>query len=433
MSGSKKMSDLPRLEAYAAPREPSQSAAGSVRGLLDIRLTGGLELLVQRVREMASLKCNVVASQIEETKGVLETIVEASVDPDCAEEIGYLGGHMLASRLLERCAVEAAEAEAEAEDEGNDEGEDKDCIAQNHLDKSAVENISEVQDAKEQLRSPWADEVVGDLVAEWTSTTLSSIGKLIRDAPVGVLDNRPGPFVVHLEEDVSVILREVRDDFSEAAHGDKANVRVGYKLWGGAVVLALAVLKMGREGELVGKSVLELGAGLGLCGLVAARPECGASQVTITDFHPRIVSNLSYNIAVNDLPTDHCSAKVLDWEEIDATLDEGTRYDIVIGSDIVCQALDCELVAKVLQRILDPEEGVAWITLGSAESRFGVDAFAPAMEAAGLQCSEMTVDIPEVCLPASEGSTARGEVFLGTARSYVTFRIEFGPELRSSA
>ncbi|GBG29559.1 Hypothetical Protein FCC1311_057802 [Hondaea fermentalgiana] len=385
---------VPRLEAYrsqdgnlAAP----QASAG-VHQLLDLRLEGGLEDLVGEVKTLAAAAEKHKDEPEEQQKHIealleaLTKIVDASADEDCAEEIGFLGGHALATRLLERCAM-------------------------------------------------WDDCRAVDLVADWTSVTLTTLGKLMREAPVGALDDRPRPFVVHLANDTEVILREVRDDHSEAAHGDKANVRVGYKLWGGAVVLATALLEMGAKGSLEGKRVLELGAGLGLCGLAAGRSDFGAAAVVLTDFHPRIVSNLAYNIAVNDLETPRCSAQVLDWEDLDAAFEDEVddKFDLIIGSDIVCQALDCELVGRVLTRLLRPNgAGVALVTLGSADSRFGVEAFAPAMKAAGLECRETILPVPDVCLPASEGSQARGEVFLGTARAYVSFEITTATRLEAS-
>lgn len=45
------------------------------------------------------------------------------------------------------------------------------------------------------------------------------------------------------------------------------------------------------------KDVLEIGAGIGLCGVVAAG--CGASSVLITDYSEVILENAAFNVALN--------------------------------------------------------------------------------------------------------------------------------------
>ena len=67
---------------------------------------------------------------------------------------------------------------------------------------------------------------------------------------------------------------------------------VGYLLWSSAVILSRFLLQ--NEEQLIrNKIVLECGAGLGLCGIVAGR---FASEVTLSDFNEILVENLQYNI-----------------------------------------------------------------------------------------------------------------------------------------
>lgn len=67
---------------------------------------------------------------------------------------------------------------------------------------------------------------------------------------------------------------------------------VGYLLWSSAVILSRFLVQ--NEEELIRhKTVLECGAGLGLCGIVAGR---FASKVTLSDFNETLVENLQYNI-----------------------------------------------------------------------------------------------------------------------------------------
>jgi Lysine methyltransferase len=89
-------------------------------------------------------------------------------------------------------------------------------------------------------------------------------------------------------EEFTVYLRSI----PASIHGTGQHT-VGYLLWSSAVILSRFIIQ--NEAKLVtDKSVLECGAGLGLCGIVAGRY---ASRVTVTDFSEILVQNLDYNIS----------------------------------------------------------------------------------------------------------------------------------------
>ena len=77
--------------------------------------------------------------------------------------------------------------------------------------------------------------------------------------------------------------------------------QVGTKVWGAGVYLG-EILQ--REPTLLqGKCVLELGAGVGITGLLIARalpPLQRPSKVIMTDFHHEVVDLLAYNIEINN-------------------------------------------------------------------------------------------------------------------------------------
>lgn len=104
-------------------------------------------------------------------------------------------------------------------------------------------------------------------------------------------------------------------------------------LWPAARSLAVHLWDI-RE-ELSGRRVIELGCGLGLPGILAAR--LGA-QVTATDFHPDNGTWLQHNAALNGVSLDYAQ---LDWN---AFLEPGSerasrsldgRFDLVVGSDLL--------------------------------------------------------------------------------------------------
>ena len=72
---------------------------------------------------------------------------------------------------------------------------------------------------------------------------------------------------------------------------------------------------------------LELGAGVGVAGMLVAKM---GAEVTITDFHPRVVSRLRANVALNGLDP-LASVALLDWG---VPTSDFQRYRLVFGADL---------------------------------------------------------------------------------------------------
>jgi predicted nicotinamide N-methyase len=107
-------------------------------------------------------------------------------------------------------------------------------------------------------------------------------------------------------------------------HAEKDRLPYGVALWPSALALAHDVAS--RAGELRGARVLELGAGTGLPGIVAAA--LGA-RVTQTDRHELAMAVCRRNGERNGVETlDH---RIADW----TSWDDAMRYDWIIGSDIL--------------------------------------------------------------------------------------------------
>lgn len=98
----------------------------------------------------------------------------------------------------------------------------------------------------------------------------------------------------------------------------------GVALWSAAIALAHEVAS--RAAEFRGRSVLELGAGTGLPGIVAA--SLGAAVVQ-TDRHAVPMAVCRRNAERNDVPgIEH---RIADW----TAWDDPGRYDWIIGSDVL--------------------------------------------------------------------------------------------------
>lgn len=105
-----------------------------------------------------------------------------------------------------------------------------------------------------------------------------------------------------------------------------------------------------------GLRVLEVGCGLGLASLVAARR---GADITASDYHPlanEFLDNNSYDNALADIPF-ACS----DWASTDNALG---KFDLIIGSDLLYEPdhpallsafIDLHGSAKVVVIIIDPD------------------------------------------------------------------------------
>ncbi len=118
----------------------------------------------------------------------------------------------------------------------------------------------------------------------------------------------------------AVITREQEDTFLLT---ESATPRpYGVVLWPAAIALAHELLQR----DLVGKRILELGAGTGLPGIVAA--SLGA-RVVQTDRQNLVLHVCKLNAARNGATT--IEHRIADWTAWDDT----ERYDLILGSDIL--------------------------------------------------------------------------------------------------
>jgi predicted nicotinamide N-methyase len=166
---------------------------------------------------------------------------------------------------------------------------------------------------------------------------------------------------------------------------DGVHASTGCQLWPAS--MALGHFLLSEPSLIAGKSLIELGAGCGFAGIVAARY---ASQCIITDADQETVENLRYNLLTNrKLWLEGCSegsspevlAETLLWEDVVKNgWPPARRADVVIGSDIIYGNWGA-LVTKVVQNIMVPSGTVIMI---SATDRGGLTEFKACMEGAGF-------------------------------------------------
>lgn len=117
---------------------------------------------------------------------------------------------------------------------------------------------------------------------------------------------------------------------------------VWIRLWEAGIVLAdfLAGQKPAS-----GTTLLELGAGLGATGLIAAK---AGYEVTLTDYEERVLNFLKVNAAASNLPD--VKVEMLDWfdaKELDS-------YDVIVGAEVLYREEFFEPLLKIFQSSLNP-------------------------------------------------------------------------------
>jgi predicted nicotinamide N-methyase len=173
-------------------------------------------------------------------------------------------------------------------------------------------------------------------------------------------------------------------------------------MWPSAVALSRWLVSNPTEVQNV--DILELGAGCGLTGLVAARLkaihgeiEGEAPSVTLTDFNPTVMKNIEQNIRLNGLQG-VARGIGLDFYKQDVTVDgwldtngdKREQVDLVLAADVICQPDDAFAAARSIFCSLRPG-GKAIVVSADPKHRFGVERFEEACVLVGLRVSRTNV------------------------------------------
>lgn len=168
------------------------------------------------------------------------------------------------------------------------------------------------------------------------------------------------------DEGMSVLIRQVPTRMT-------GQPKTGYLLWGAAYVLARWV-HVHRD-LFYDKSVLEVGSGLGLGGITAARY---AQRTILTDYQDDTCRALAYNVQLNhafthafDVQKPQVLVEHLDWDNMD-TIKSEQKMDVIIACDIICEPSTAEGFLRVVRNRLTPATGVAYLMNADSHSRFGV-------------------------------------------------------------
>jgi predicted nicotinamide N-methyase len=140
-------------------------------------------------------------------------------------------------------------------------------------------------------------------------------------------------------------------------------------IWSSSVELARWCLE---EADLRGKHILEIGCGLGLAGIAAAR---AGAWVTLSDYDPDALAFAEFNVATNLSPTQASRVCLLslDWRDLPSL----QPFDMIIGADVVYERSSFAALMEVLRKLLKPS-GHALFT--EPDRTIGADFFAMIVE-----------------------------------------------------
>lgn len=118
-------------------------------------------------------------------------------------------------------------------------------------------------------------------------------------------------------------------------------------IWPSAIALTSYLIDCGAE-AIDGKSVLELGCGLGLPSMLSGR--LGAKRVVASDKHPLVPVFLARNALRNHVSVEYLN---LDWRQCGAKQSKlFGRFDFVIGSDLLYEPWQPGFLAGILPSLL---------------------------------------------------------------------------------
>ena len=246
------------------------------RALLSFRLSGGTKFLTdqlnQQYQHVLRMKINIPSSSstvqqecFDRFLRLLSVFVSFCENYDFSADFAAFGGHMLLKRILT-----------------------SDCDIPDVMDavESIVGSIG-LSGCTFPMKSIVSDNPMQSVIKP-TACTFTEAPKSSKEQ--GEISN---DYFVTDSMEFTVHLRSI----PQSVHGTGQHA-VGYLLWSSAVILSRFIVQ-NEGGTVHNKTVLECGAGLGLCGIVAGRY---ATSVTISDFSEILVQNLQYNIEINRGP-----------------------------------------------------------------------------------------------------------------------------------
>jgi len=137
------------------------------------------------------------------------------------------------------------------------------------------------------------------------------------------------------------------DEFAAAVEEGEKSRAIGDIVWPSSVALSERLVR-GFGSMIEGRSVVEVGCGMGLTGLTAAR--LGAAQVLATDCDPRVLDLVKASAELNGFQ-ERFSTAVVDWKDPSGWPAAGTA-DLILGADVLYHGHGHLPLAQLLKHLL---------------------------------------------------------------------------------
>lgn len=144
---------------------------------------------------------------------------------------------------------------------------------------------------------------------------------------------------------IKITIKEIRDD-------DLIPLRTGLRIWSASFIFMEQVLIE----EIENKTVLELGSGTGVNGLLCAK--LNARGVTLTDIDEKAIALCLQNSLINELYD--IKAKRVDWEDANTYLvnnNDNNKFDTIVAVDVVYLEEHAKALAECVACHLEKERG----------------------------------------------------------------------------
>ncbi|KAM8845619.1 protein-lysine N-methyltransferase EEF2KMT isoform 2-T2 [Spinachia spinachia] len=186
----------------------------------------------------------------------------------------------------------------------------------------------------------------------------------------------PGGEVVSLLESVALI----------------SSGTTGLVTWEAA--LHLAEWALDNRHTFTGRTVLELGSGVGLTGVAICRA-CGPSRYVFSDCHAEVLHQLRGNVRRNGLIEPAAAVEELDWTTATGGRVTQVGADVVIAADVVYDPEVVESLVKLLSEVLrgSSPQLLVCSTVRNQETYGG---FKQQLKRAGIEHRVMSGDVSRV-------------------------------------
>jgi len=151
----------------------------------------------------------------------------------------------------------------------------------------------------------------------------------------------------------------------------------GLSIWSASLVMAQWMQARAKTNFWKDSSVLELGSGCGVPGLMVATSSQSSRprKIYMTDLNPLTVENLQHNIELNEVQ-DFVRSSCMDWSNKSTWPEE--KVDYVIGSDLIYIKSLVPLLTSVIFGTVKP--GGKFLYVCPVSGRDGLDAFVESMK-----------------------------------------------------